>query len=145
MSLPFLSPAWFDQMQHLREEASALLSANLATGTPYSGGLPDAVQQARLNITVIHTAGDKCFSIRQGDIHPGHLAAADTRITIDYDVACRMFREGDLSAGMQAFMAGQIRVEGNMSVLLMLQQHLAANLTAEQEALRQRALALTEM
>lgn len=66
-----------------------------------------------------------------------------TRVTVDYEVARKLFLEGDVSAGMQAFMAGQIRVEGDMSRLLLLQQHMGARPSGEQAALRDKAIAFT--
>lgn len=134
MSLPFLSDDWFAQVKSLRAEAEATLGG--AT-------LPAEVLAVKLNISVPHPEGEKRFSLRDGDAHLGHADDADTRVTVDYEVARRLFLEGDVAAGMQAFMAGQIRVEGDMSKLLLLQQHLGAQPTPEQKALRERIIAFT--
>lgn len=134
MALQFLSKEWFDQVMALRAEAEALMGAD---------GIPDGVKQVKLNITVPHASGDKQFSVKDGDAQVGHIGDAETKLTVEYDVARRLIIEGDVSAGMQAFMAGQIRVEGDMSKLLVLQQHLAAPQTAEQQALRQKVVDFT--
>jgi putative sterol carrier protein len=54
-------------------------------------------------------------------LNPGHLEVADLKVTIDYATAKAILVEGNPQAGMQAFMAGRIRVEGDMSKLLALQ------------------------
>ncbi|RMF13969.1 MAG: SCP-2 sterol transfer family protein, partial [Candidatus Dadabacteria bacterium] len=42
-------------------------------------------------------------------------------LKIPFEIAKKMFIEGDQQAGMQAFMAGQIQVEGDMSVIMQIQ------------------------
>ena len=134
MALQFLSKEWFDQVMSLRAEALATLGDD---------GLPADVKQVKLNISVPHADGEKQFSVRNGDAQMGHISDADTKLTLEYDVARRLVLEGDVSAGMQAFMSGQIKVEGDMSKLLVLQQHLAAQLTPAQAALRDRMIGFT--
>jgi hypothetical protein len=51
----------------------------------------------------------------------GHLDAPDLKVTVDYDTAKAILIEGNPAAGMQAFMAGKIRVEGDMAKLMALQ------------------------
>lgn len=134
MSLKFLSNAWFEQVLALRAEAEATLGDT---------GVPPEIQAVRLNISVPHPEGEKRFALAGGNPQLGHVADADTRVTVDYEVARKLFLEGDVSAGMQAFMAGQIRVEGDMSRLLLLQQHMGARPSAEQAALRDKVIAFT--
>jgi putative sterol carrier protein len=52
----------------------------------------------------------------------GHLADPDLTVTMDYATAKAIIVEGDPGAGMQAFMAGKIRVQGDMTKLMALQQ-----------------------
>jgi hypothetical protein len=40
----------------------------------------------------------------------GHLETPDLKVTVDYDTAKAILIEGNPQAGMQAFMAGKIRV-----------------------------------
>lgn len=134
MTLQFLSKDWFEQVMALRAEAEATLGAD---------GIPDAVKTVRMNISVPHESGEKQFSVKGGDAAMGHIDDAITRLTIDYDTARKLIIEGDVSAGMQAFMSGLIKVEGDMAQLLLLQQHLAAQPTPEQQALRSRVVAFT--
>lgn len=134
MALQFLSKEWFEQVMALRTEAEALLGAE---------GIPAGVREVRLNITVPHADGDRHFAVKDGDAQIGHIDDAHTRLTVDYDVARRLIIEGDPSAGVQAFMAGQIRVDGDLSKLLVLQQHMTAPQTPEQRALRQKVVDFT--
>ena len=51
----------------------------------------------------------------------GHIDSVDLTVTLDYDIAKSILIEGNPQAGMQAFMAGKIKVEGDMAKLLALQ------------------------
>jgi len=51
----------------------------------------------------------------------GHLDDPEVTIEIDYPTAKAIFVEGNPQAGMQAFMAGKIKVVGDMSKLMAMQ------------------------
>ena len=51
----------------------------------------------------------------------GHIDPVDLTVTIDYDIAKAILVEGDPNAGIQAFMQGKIKVEGDISKLMALQ------------------------
>ena len=51
----------------------------------------------------------------------GHLDEADVTVTLDYDTAKSMMVDADPQAGMQAFMAGKIKLQGDMTKALALQ------------------------
>jgi putative sterol carrier protein len=57
----------------------------------------------------------------------GHLEVQDLKVTVDYDTAKAILVEGNPQAGMQAFMAGKVRVEGDMAKLMALQTAPAAS------------------
>ena len=42
-------------------------------------------------------------------------------VTLDYETAKAIFVEGNPQAGMQAFMAGKIKVQGDMTKLMAMQ------------------------
>jgi putative sterol carrier protein len=65
------------------------------------------------------------------EMETGHLDAADVTVTLDYDTAKAIFVEGNPQAGMQAFMAGKIKVEGDMTKLMAMQQGAPDATTAE--------------
>ena len=48
----------------------------------------------------------------------GHLESPALTVTIDYVTAKAILVEGNPQAGMQAFMAGKIKVEGDMTKLM---------------------------
>ena len=58
-----------------------------------------------------------------------------------YDVAKAMFISGDQQASMQAFMTGQIQVEGDMAVLMQMQ--MAGPPSAEAVQLQERVKSMT--
>jgi len=51
----------------------------------------------------------------------GELADADVTVTTDYETARKIFVEQDQQASMQAFLAGKIKVQGDMTKLMVMQ------------------------
>ena len=51
----------------------------------------------------------------------GELEAADLTVTTDYDTARKVFVDQDQAAGMQAFMSGKIKVQGDMMKMMAMQ------------------------
>ena len=72
----------------------------------------------------------------------GFHADAPTTLNIPYEVALKMMIENDESAAMQAFMGGQIQVEGDMSRVMAMQA--AGPPSAEGEQVSERIRAMTE-
>ena len=118
-SYPFLSDEWLDAARKIREE--------------YAGKTPPITHSVKMNLVVTAVP----FSDKDIDAHldtssgeleldTGHLDAADLKVTVDYDTAKAILIEGNPQAGMQAFMAGKVRVEGDMAKLMMLQSQPAA-------------------
>ena len=56
------------------------------------------------------------------DMDIGHIDDAEVTITIDYATAKAIFVDGNPQAGMQAFMAGKIKVQGDMTKLMAMGQ-----------------------
>jgi len=52
----------------------------------------------------------------------GHLENPDLTVTLDYVTAKAILVDGNPQAGMQAFMAGKIKVQGDMTKLMAMQQ-----------------------
>ena len=109
MGIEFLSDEWFAEVGKIIEEANA----------------PEATGPAadlKLNIVVTGgPSGDKEIHSAGGTFGEGLLDDAPTKLTVPYEVAKKTFIEGDQQAGMQAFMQGQIKVEGDMSKLMAMQ------------------------
>jgi putative sterol carrier protein len=51
----------------------------------------------------------------------GHLDTPDLTVTLDYDTAKAIIVDQNPQAGMQAFMAGKIKVQGDMTKLMAMQ------------------------
>ena len=104
---PFLSDEWLDEVKKLADanpEAAA--------------GAPDV----KLNVVVTGgPQGDRELHLDKGMFASGLLDDAPTKLTVAYPVARAMFIEGNQQAAMQAFMSGQIKVEGDMSKLMAMQ------------------------
>ena len=119
MSLEFLSDEWFAKVKEIRDGAGNVEA-------------PAALADLVINITVNADGGDKELALVGGMIEEGHHADAPTTMILPADLAKRIFIEGAQSAGMQGFMSGQIRIEGDMSKLMALQ---TAQPSADQVAL----------
>ena len=129
MGYKFLADDWFTEVKKLREEAGDI-------------EIPPQMADLILNLTVTGgPEGDKEFHINSGDFDKGHTDEAKTALTIPYDLAKRLFLENDRSAGMQAFMSGQLKIKGDMSKVMSLQ---SVNPSDDQEELREKILEITE-
>jgi hypothetical protein len=107
MALEFLSDEWFAEAKKIADEAGSDASA--------AGDL-------MLNIVVTGgPSGDKEIHMANGEFAQGLVDGAPTKLTVPYEIAKKTFIEGDQQAGMQAFMQGQIKVEGDMSKLMAMQ------------------------
>ena len=108
MPNPFLSDAWLEDAKAIADEA----------GGAAAGGAADLV----LNIVVTGgPEGDKDLHSKGGVFAAGLIDDAPTKLTVPYTVARQMFIEGNQQAAMQAFMSGQIKVEGDMTKLMAMQ------------------------
>ena len=54
-------------------------------------------------------------------VEEGHLVEPDLSVTMDFVTARALLVEGNPQAAMSAFMAGKIRIEGDMAKLMVLQ------------------------
>lgn len=108
---PFLSDEWYRLVEELvadHEPASAPaveMVLNLTvTGTPFG-------DERRLHLDTRSGAG------RWG---VGHADEPDTTITTDYVTARQVFVDADVQAGIEAFTTGKVRVQGDLTKLLVL-------------------------
>ena len=103
----FLSDEWFAKVKELTEEVNP--------------EIPPATADLKLNITVTGDEGDIEFSMGGGRMEKGHVDHPTVKITLPIDLARKMFIERDQSAGMQAFFSGKMKIEGDMSKMMALQ------------------------
>ena len=77
--------------------------------------VPAALKDLVINVEISGTPdGDVHARMAGGQFLQGAADDAPTKLKIPYDVARKMIVEGDQSAAMQAFMSGQIQVEGDI-------------------------------
>lgn len=127
MAHPFLSDPWFEAVEALRAEAPE--------PSP-------TVKDLVLNITVQGAPDGDCdVRLQAGQFRRGHADDAPTTVTVPYDIARKIFIDGDQQAGMQAFMSGQIKVTGDMTKLMAMQA--GGPPTPEQQEFQKKLQALT--
>jgi hypothetical protein len=108
MRLPFLSNEWFDKVEELIASAGDLQ-------------IPDAMRTAEVNITVKSAKGDTQLFMKDGLFKRGHEPAFTTSLTLDESIARKIFVDGDTAAGVQAFLEGQIQVDGDLAKVVAMQ------------------------
>jgi putative sterol carrier protein len=103
----FLSDPWFDAAGKLiTEHQPEVPPANLVMNLEVADG----------DLTVKFFMGAKNGEVLFGK---GAADGADLTMSTDIDTARSVFISGDQQAGMQAFMAGKVRVQGDMTKLMM--------------------------
>jgi putative sterol carrier protein len=123
----FLSEDWLAAVEGLRDEAPEPAAA-----------MKDLV----ISINVVEgPSGDVQVHMKGGHFERGPAEDAPTKLTVPYDVAKAMFIEGNPQAAMQAFMAGKIKVEGDMTKLMAMQS--AGPPSAEQQAFQEKLKEIT--
>lgn len=124
----FLSPAWIE--------------AATAIHVKYREQAPPLPVSVAINLTVTDAPhGDEptvllSIDTRDGEMHfaPGHLDDADTSVVTDYEVARAIIFGAEPAAFMQAFLEGRVKVQGDMTRLLVLQANMPEGEIAEQIA-----------
>jgi putative sterol carrier protein len=130
MSHPFLSSAWMDEARAIREKYAAeaakvtasIRMNQVITDVPESVGSGDTIRAF-----MDTSSGDVVMEL-------GELEAPDLTLTVDYDTARKIFVEQDQAAGMQAFMSGKIKVQGDMMKMMAMQTSMPQDDIAKQIA-----------
>ena len=111
---PFLSDEWMTAATAIREE--------------YRGKTPPAAHTVRMNLRIGEVPfGDGNLEAHMDsssgelEMDMGHLENPDLTVGVDYSTAKAIFVDGNPQAGMQAFMAGKVKVEGDMTKLMAMQ------------------------
>jgi putative sterol carrier protein len=127
MGIKYLSDEWFVKVEELAKEV------NLE--------IPPALADMKINMTITSDSGNIDMAMNGGKIQKGHTADAKTKITVPYDLAKKMFVDEDRQAGMQAFMSGKMKIEGDMSKMMAMQ---GIQPTASQKLLQAKIKEITE-
>jgi len=111
---PFLSEEWMQAARDIRKE--------------YEGKGNPVPHQIRMNLCITDVPGqagpvEAHMDTTSGELvlEQGHLDSPDLTVTVDGETAKSIFIEGNQQAGMQAFMAGKVKVQGDMTKLMMMQ------------------------
>jgi hypothetical protein len=130
---PFLSEEWLTEVRRLGEEhqggggiAHAVKMNQIITDVPFGEG-------------TINAHMDTSTGEMQMDM--GHVENPDVTVTLDYETAKAIFVEGNPQAGMQAFMAGKVKVQGDMTKLMAMQ---TATPNPEAQAFAEKVKEMTE-
>ena len=114
MSHEFLSPAWMEAAKGIREKYAAEAS-KVTTSIRMNQVITDVpFGEGTVNLFMDTSSGDVVMEA-------GALETPDLTMTTDWDTARKIFVEQDQAAGMQAFMAGKIKVQGDMTKLMAMQ------------------------
>lgn len=130
----FLSDAWLEAARAIYARyagevapAAASVRINLVVeGVPFGSGTLDAHVDTSTGVA---------------DVELGHLDAPELTVSLDYALARTVLVEGDVQAGFEAFMAGRVRMEGDVTKLLGFQQ---ATPTPRQADFAEQVHAITE-
>lgn len=106
MAYPFLSDEWLAEVKTLLDESAG------------PGMVPPEIT-LDLHVTA-GPHGDRELHIAEGRFGTGFVDAP-TKLTLPYATARSMFLDGDQAAAMQAFMSGQITVQGDIAKLMAMQ------------------------
>lgn len=125
MTHAFLSDQWIAAAKAVREKyagqstkVTTIIKMNqVITDVPFGDGT--------LNVFLDTSSGDVVMDL-------GALDAPDLTVTTDYVTARQVFVDQNQAAGMQAFMAGKIKVQGDMMKMMALQTAMPQDEIAKQ-------------
>jgi hypothetical protein len=111
----FLSPGWVEAAKGLRES--------------FEGEVAPPAHTIKMNLVItdapfqdedIQAHMDTSSGEMQMDL--GHIDSPELTVTVDWATAKAIFVDQNPQAGMQAFMAGKVKVQGDMTKLMAMQQ-----------------------
>ena len=125
MTYAFLSDEWMAAAQAVRDmyagqstKVTTVIKMNqVITDVPFGDGT--------LNVFLDTSSGDVVMDL-------GALDAPDLTVTTDYVTARQVFVDQNQAAGMQAFMSGKIKVQGDMMKMMALQTAMPQDEIAKQ-------------
>ena len=130
MSHAFLSNEWMTAVKGIREKYAAEAS-KVTTSIRMNQVITDVPTEVSADGSV-----KLYFDTSSGDIvmDHGELETPDLTVTTDYVTARSILVDQDQAAGMQAFMAGKIKVQGDMMKMMAMQTSMPADDTARKIA-----------
>lgn len=126
--MQFLSQEWFNKVAELRAAAGDI-------------DLPPEIAESVINVTLTDRDEGNKVHIVGGDFKSAHAEDASVTLGISSELAKKLFLEMDMQAGMQAFFAGEIKVEGDVTKLMALQNYTP---DSKQKELMSQIIAITD-
>ncbi len=113
----FLSKEWVAEARKIREEyaGKGTPPAHAVKMNQIITDVPDEVAEGGTVEAHMDTSDGEV------KMDLGHLETPDLTVTLDYDTAKAILVDQNPQAGMQAFMAGKIKVQGDMTKLMAMQ------------------------
>ena len=127
MPYPFLSAEWIAAAREIREKYEddapridiPIRMNQVVTKVPFGDG-------------TIKSHLDTSSGILVMDL--GHLDNPDLTVTTDYETARHIFLMRDPQLGMQAFLSGKVRIDGDMTKMMLMQTAMPQTDLADQVA-----------
>jgi putative sterol carrier protein len=127
MTYQFLSDEWMNAAKAIREKyadqaakvTSSIRMNQVITEVPFGDGTVRAFLDTSSGAV---------------DMELGELDTPDLTVTTDWETARKIFVDGDQAAGMQAFMSGKIKVQGDMMKMMAMQTSMPQDDVAKQIA-----------
>ncbi len=127
MSHQFLSDEWMAAAAAIREKyadqatkvTSSIRMNQVITDVPFGDG--------SVNLFLDTSSGDVVME-------KGALDTPDLTLTTDWETARKIFVDQDQAAGMQAFMSGKVKVQGDMMKMMAMQTSMPSDDIAKQIA-----------
>lgn len=127
MAYEFLSDPWFDKVEELVAQAGDLQ-------------IPAAMKDVEMNVTVTSAKGPVEVFLKDGVFKRGHQPGVTTSIALSDVVARKIFVDADVAAGVQAFLTGEIKVEGDLAKVVAMQ---TVEPSKQQQELTRKVAAIT--
>ena len=116
MAHEFLSDDWMEAVKAIRDKY-----ADQAAPVPYKIRMNQVISGAPFgdgaDINIYMDTTDGTMKMEKGS-----LDAPEVTVSTDWETARKIFVDQDQAAGMQAFMSGKIKVQGDMTKLMAMQQ-----------------------
>lgn len=114
MTHPFLSDEWMTAAKAIREKyadqatkvTTSIRMNQVVTDVPFGDGTVKSYLDT--------SSGDV-------DMELGELDNPDLTVTTDWETARKIFVDQDQAAGMQAFMSGKVKIQGDMMKMMAMQ------------------------
>jgi putative sterol carrier protein len=132
----FLSDEWQEQAKAIREEY-----AGEGAAVPHKMKMNLVVTGAPDDVSTEDILAHMDSSDGEMRLDNGHLDDPELTVTLDYDTAKAILVDQNPQAGMQAFMAGKIKVTGDMTKMMAMQ---SAAPDPNQQAIAEKIKAITD-